>query len=254
MFYLRYHGYRLYFPLLALARYRNLRVRQHTPRRGGVLTTTAASRPGFVVGLAAEARVAARFGYPVQVGGGTPAGATEAARRLVEQGADALVSFGLAGGLDPTLKPGTIIIPTSVLSEGRSYATDPLLAGRFGGLTGHCLLAGTAIAADAATKSRLHSETRAHAIDLESGSVARFAEARGLPFAVVRAICDPAERSLPPAALLALDPNGGIAPIRVLLSLLRQPGQIPAMLSLASDAARARNALIALATRHVKGR
>jgi squalene-hopene/tetraprenyl-beta-curcumene cyclase len=25
VFYLRYHGYRLYFPLLALARYRNLR-------------------------------------------------------------------------------------------------------------------------------------------------------------------------------------------------------------------------------------
>jgi squalene-hopene/tetraprenyl-beta-curcumene cyclase len=34
VFYLRYHGYRLYFPLLALARYRNLR--RGNQRRVGV--------------------------------------------------------------------------------------------------------------------------------------------------------------------------------------------------------------------------
>ncbi len=47
------------------------------------------------------------------------------------------------------------------------------LADRFGGLTRHCLVAGTAVAADAATKQRLREATQAHAIDLESGSVAR---------------------------------------------------------------------------------
>ncbi len=204
-----------------------------------------------MVGLAAEARVAARFGYPVLAGGGTPAGATEAARRLVEQGADALVSFGLAGGLNPALRPGTIIVPATVLSEGRLYAADPVVAGRFGGLSGHSLLAGTAIAADAATKSRLHSETGADAIDLESGGVARFAGASGLPFVVVRAICDPAESNLPPVALQALDPAGSISAIRVLRSLLRHPGQVAALVTLASQAARARRALVRLAQRHL---
>jgi adenosylhomocysteine nucleosidase len=207
-------------------------------------------RLGFVVGLAAEARIAARFGYPVLTGGGTPAGAGDAARRLIEQGADALVSFGLAGGLDPALRPGAIVIPATILADGRLYSTDPGLAGRFGGSTGHRLLAGTSVAADAASKSRLRQATQAHAIDLESGSVAQVARARDLPFAAVRVVCDPAERDLPPAALLALDQQGGIALSRVLLSVLRRPGQLPALLALASDASHARRTLIRLADRH----
>jgi adenosylhomocysteine nucleosidase len=218
------------------------------------LRTSTGSRPGFVVGLTAEARVAERFGYPVAVGGGTPEGAADAAYRLVEQGANALVSFGFAGGLDPALRPGSLVIPTSILSEGRLYAADPSLADRFGGLTGHCLVAGEETATDATAKRELHAMTRAHAIDLESGSVARAALAHGLPFVVVRAISDAADRDLPPAALLALDQRGRINLFRVLTSVLRQPGQLPALLALASDAARARRALVNLTSRPLSGR
>lgn len=166
------------------------------------------------------------------------------------QGAEALVSFGLAGGLDPALRPGVVIMPTEILCDDKLYAADPMLAARFGGLTGHRLLAGTAIAADAATKRRLRLATQAHAIDLESGSVAECARAHGLGFVAVRAICDPAERNLPPAALFALDRRGGVALPRVLLSLVRNPGQFAALAALACDAARARRALIGLADRY----
>lgn len=196
--------------------------------------------------MAAEARIAARFGYPVRAGCGTPRGAADAANSLLGQGVNALVSFGFAGGLDPALRPGAIVIPASVLSEGVLYQTDRDLAERFGGLTGHCLMAGTGIAADAATKRHLRATTQAHAIDLESGSVARVALAHGLPFVVVRAICDPAEASLPPAALLPLDRRGRVNLSRLPGCLLRQPSQLPALLRLASDAARARRALIGL--------
>lgn len=203
--------------------------------------------------MTAEARVAERFGYPVMVGGGTPEGAADAAFQLVEQGANALVSFGFAGGLDPALRPGALVIPTAILSEGQLYAAEPALAERFGGLTGHRLVAGTLAATDATTKRQLHAETRAHAIDLESGSVARVALAHNLPFVVVRAISDAADRDLPPAALLALDRTGRIDLFRVLMSLLRQPRQLPAVLSLASDAARARRALVSLTARQLSG-
>lgn len=169
---------------------------------------------------------------------------------MCEGGANALVSFGLAGGLDPALRPGTVIVPAAILSGGTPYPADPDLAARFGGLTAHRLLAGTAIARSATCKRQLHLATRTHAIDLESGGVARVAADRGLAFVAVRAICDPAERDLPPAALCALDDRGGIMLPRVLLSLLRHPGQLPALLRLASDAARARRALAELAGRY----
>ena len=202
------------------------------------------------MGLTAEARIAAGFGYPVEVGGGTPDGAARAASRLVEQGATALVSFGLAGGLDPGLRPGTVVVADRVLVDGETFCANAQLAESFGGLTGHSVLAGREVVADAAEKHRLYVTTHAHAIDLESGAVVRIATAFGLPFIVIRAICDPAERDLPPAALVALDPAGGIGLLSVLRSIARHPGQILGLLALACDAAHARRALAELAVRY----
>ena len=81
-----------------------LAARQHAA--GGVRVL---SRPGIVVGLQAEARIARRLGWPVAVGGGTASGAADAVQRLIASGATAVVSIGLAGGLDPALRPGAIL-------------------------------------------------------------------------------------------------------------------------------------------------
>ncbi len=160
-----------------------------------------------------------------------------------------MISFGLAGGLDPALRPGEVIVPQTVLSDGVTRQADRSLADRFGGLTTHTILGGRDIAATAVGKRRIQGLTQAHAIDLESGAVAATAAAHGLPFVVVRAICDPAERDLPPAALFALDPGGAIAPWRVIRSVFGDPRQIAPLLALARDARTARTALLRLATR-----
>ena len=86
---------------------------------------------------------------------------------------------------------------------------------------------------------------RAAAIDLESGAVARAAISHNLPFAILRVICDPAERDLPPAALTALNNQGAIGLLRVIGSLFANPRQFPALMTLAADAAAARQALAA---------
>ncbi len=201
-------------------------------------------RIGVVVGLAAEARIARRLGFRVEVGGGDAPGAAQAAQRLADEGATALISFGLAGGLDPTLRPGTIVVPARILCDGRSLPADPPLAARLGGASTDLLLAGKRIATTGAEKRKLHAETGAAAIDLETGGVASVAAARGLPFAVLRAICDPAERSLPRAALAALDLHGRIALLQVLRAVTREPSQIAGLIRLAADAAVARRALV----------
>jgi adenosylhomocysteine nucleosidase len=197
----------------------------------------------IVVGLHAEARLARRLGVPVEIGGGTAGGAEAAAHRAVAAGATALLSFGLAGGLDPGLRPGALVVPTAVLCDGTSFAADSVLLEWLGGATPHHLLAVETIAADVATKRRLWLATGAAALDLESGAVARVAAGHGLPFAVLRAICDPVERDLPPAALAALDARGAIGLARVAVSVAARPGQIPTLLRLAADAAAARRAL-----------
>ena len=200
-----------------------------------------------VVGLQAEARLARRLGVPVFVGGGHVAGAAVAAQRAIDAGATALLSFGLAGGLDPALRPGTLIIPSALGLDGAWHDTDAALTRRLGGPTPHRLLCADAVAAAVADKQLLFRATGAAALDLESGAVLRAALAQGVRFAALRVVCDPAEQPLPPAALAALHRGGAIGVGRVVASVLAHPGQLPALLALAADAARARRVL----ARHV---
>ncbi|MBV8703017.1 MAG: hypothetical protein JO118_04840 [Acetobacteraceae bacterium] len=200
-------------------------------------------RIGIVTGLAAEARIARRLGWPVAVGGGTAAGAYAAARGLAGQGATALVSFGLAGGLDPALNAGALLVPEAILANGAIVPADPLIAAWLGGPTVRRLLGAESVAARASEKHRLWTQTDCAALDLESGPVARTASALGLRFAALRAVCDTAGVDLPQAALAALSARGRIRTGRVLASLAHRPGQIPALLHLARAAAQARRTL-----------
>jgi len=205
---------------------------------------------GIVTGLTAEARIAAKLGLAV-AGGGTPAGATEAANLLVGEGVTALISFGVAGGLNPALPPGTLIIPARLVTENRTYMTNEALTASLGGPC-HTLLAGTAIVATVAEKAGLYRRTQADAVDLESGAVAAVALRNKLPFAAIRAIIDPATETLPPAALAALNAVGAIAAGELIGSILKHPGQIPALMRLAWHAAKAQDALRKHVRQHAK--
>ena len=205
-----------------------------------------------IAGLAAEARIARRAGWSAVATGGDAARTRAAAERVLAAGADALVSFGIAGGLDPSLRPGSLIVPDAVIDEaGMRQAVDAVWQGRMtaalrqAGLAcvGGDLLGGGAIAATPLIKSALRQKTRAVAVDLESHLVAREAARQHVPFLVLRAVADPAERYLPPAALIELSAGGRPRLGRVLLSLLCRPGQLGDMIRLAGDT---RRALIAL--------
>src|ERR1700712_3358374 len=158
--------------------------------------------------MASEARIARRSGLSIAIGGGTPQGARVAAEQLLQEGARSLVSFGLAGGLDPALTPGDLLAAETVLSGGRLFPCDAALVRRLGVRSVPLLLAGDAIVATAREKARLYAESGAAAVDWESGAVAELATEAGIPFAVLRAICDGADRNLPRAAMEGLDSAG----------------------------------------------
>jgi adenosylhomocysteine nucleosidase len=205
-----------------------------------------------ITGLAAEARIAQRFGLDAVATGGIEAQILAAADRLIAQGAEALLSFGIAGALAPDLVPGSLLLPRAVIAEDgsrlavdaarRARAAAVLTASGLRAASGDVLGAHEA-AESPARKDALHAATGAIAIDLESHLVARAASRAGTPFLVLRAIADPASRALPEAALIGLDADGKPALGRVLMSVMRSPRQIPALLRLAGDT---RSALLAL--------
>jgi nucleoside phosphorylase len=95
-------------------------------------------------------------------------------------------------------------------------------------------------------KRRLHALTGAVAVDMESHLVARLAASHGLAFAAVRVIIDPAHRTVPPAALLAMTPGGSTDVSAMLWEILARPSQVSLLMRLAADAIAARAALVRL--------
>ena len=105
------------------------------------------------------------------------------------------------------------------------------------------ILCANAPVADAKEKAALFASSGAAAVDMESAIVARIAQRHRIPFAILRVILDPADRSLPSVALKALGAEGTIDFAGLLVGLLARPGQIFPLLRLAQDA---RRALLAL--------
>lgn len=204
------------------------------------------SKIGIIVGMLSEARIAQRTGCAVAIGGGLPMGARRMAERLIADGATALISFGLAGGLDPALEAGALVVPRSVVSEIGELNCDNQLchALQAGAIPVDRLLAGRVVVSRAAEKAHLWRCHQAAAVDLESGVMAEVAAAHGVPFAVLRAVCDPAWRSLPRTAVEALDETGRVRPMKMAGMLARHPQDILGLIALGRDAARARRALV----------
>lgn len=161
----------------------------------------------------------------------------------------AVLSFGIAGALDPVLRPGALLVATDVrTASGTVYPADPAWSARLaaavtGARAGPIAGAGS-VAALPDAKRALHAATGALAVDLESEPAAAFAAARGLPFAALRAVADTAAERIPPAALAGLRPDGRADPLAVLRALARRPGDLPDLLRVAL---RSRAALAALA-------
>ncbi|BET13924.1 phosphorylase [Pandoraea sputorum] len=208
------------------------------------------SQPIIVVtGMPFEARIARGEGVRVVCAqNATLAAALEAA--IATEGARGLVSFGTAGGLIPGVKPGQWIIAHKVLDmpqQARESVTSIPWADALRGAMPAALradLAGvTAPIVTAQDKAALFRESGAAAADMESHIVARVAQAHGLPFVVARVVIDPVERSLPPAALAGMRPDGSVDLLGVLGSLAKNPLQLPALLRVAQDAGRAKDAM-----------
>jgi hopanoid-associated phosphorylase len=217
-------------------------------------------RLGVITGLASEAECLEVFAPverpTVRVAGASAKRAAEAARRLLDEGCTALLSFGIAGGLDPVARPGTVIIADAICAAGgwRLATTDawrdvvraalaeeaPIVGGVAGSPTA---------LTTAAAKTDLHRATGAVAVDMESFGVATVAAGVGVPFLAVRAIADPLQRTIPEWLLEGIAEDGTVRPEKIARGLFLRPWTVWALIGLARENGRALRALRRVASR-----
>jgi len=140
-------------------------------------------RPVLIVtGLVQEARIAAGPGMIVICSSSDPQQLRALLATLDSSTFRGVISFGVAGGLDPSLKSGDIVVATEVMAGDTRFLAglalnEELIASAAlrrrrvvrGGLAGV-----EQVIAATACKAALHSETGAAAVDMESHIAAAF--------------------------------------------------------------------------------
>lgn len=169
-----------------------------------------------------------------------PQRAVAAAQQLLDNGANGLLCWGCAAGLDNYLKPGALLLPSQLITgDGQSIKTDAQRRQRLL----HCLQTTLEVHNLALTesdqlvstpeqKSALAKQTQAAAVDMESVAVARFAQQKQIPFNTLRVIADPANMVLPVPVCDALGDDGEVHMPRLLRSLARHPLQLVGLIRL----------------------
>jgi hopanoid-associated phosphorylase len=202
-----------------------------------------------VTGLVREARIVRGERVVTLTGGGDADGLKKQLDTVLpEKGVSGVISIGVAGGLSPDLRPGHIVIGSEVVSGEERYETDSDWMQRLwraiprskpGAVAGSDV-----VIMHRPDKTELYERTGAFAVDMESHIAARAAYRHQKPFAVLRVICDPADRTLPPAALVAMKPDGSVDTDAVLRSVMAHPQQILSLIYLMKDSATAFRALL----------
>ncbi len=199
-------------------------------------------RPILVVtGTLREASVVAGDGVVVLAGGGSRAFLISELARLAPAAAG-IISFGMAGALDPALRLGDWVIGGGVVG-GCALDCDA----RWGDALALALpqarrgkvFADGAMIHTAARKGEIFGDMAALAVDMESHLAAQAAARYGAPFAILRCVSDRADADLPPALAYAMQAGGALDGAAMARSILQQPKQISALVATGIGFARA---------------
>lgn len=168
----------------------------------------------------------------------------------------AILSVGFAGGLEPSLRVGDMVLGEPVLEPTVSghwwpavgLATQAAIAARRAHVVLHAgpVLSVSRVETTPAAKAAVAFGSPAVAIDMESARVARAAAELAVPFLAVRVISDAAGDRLPDEPWRLLTPDD--APLRHAIGyVLRRPRSLPTLIRTGLRARRASAVLTAFA-------
>jgi adenosylhomocysteine nucleosidase len=180
-----------------------------------------------------------------------------AGRLLLQHGATALLSWGCAGTLIDGLAPGSLLLPAQIITAEQAVLAVSrdwheqlyrCLAGGFA-MSTEPLVESPTVVADPAQKRALSARCGAVAVDMESAALGRLARETGVSFAVIRAIADTVDMTVPRWLSGTLDPWGRLKLSGLLRGLLLHPHEWLALARLARGFRAAQTTLADVADR-----
>ncbi len=213
------------------------------------------ARIAIITGVQREAdcltNLASERDIAIAVAGADPYRAGNLAAHLLAGGAEAALSFGLCGGLDPALEAGALILPNRIVASGGARVScDPDWTGRlaaaledFRPRVDVTMVHSPMIVPGPKRKAVLRANSDAIAVDMESFAVGMAAKRLNRPFAVIRAVSDTAETQLPDWTDEIVTPGGGTDGIKLLKLLARHPGDLGHLIGLGRGSTRAMKVL-----------
>jgi adenosylhomocysteine nucleosidase len=145
---------------------------------------------------------------------------------------DAMISTGLCGALDPSLRVGDIVVPAGPVVEARAGCVRGAV---------HSI---DHVAVTSLEKRMLRNATGAIAVDMEAAAVERRAAEWGLPFVCIRAVSDRAGDTLPLDFNRYRNARGDFSRTRIALAAMARPFTVmPQLIEFDRNCRRAADAL-----------
>jgi adenosylhomocysteine nucleosidase len=150
---------------------------------------------------------------------------------------DHVIVSGIAGGLDPDLGVGSVVVPESVvdLASGERFRSHPLPDIVSEGTVG----VSDRLITDTGRLSKLQAEGIV-ALEMESSGVAEACQQARVPWTTIRVIGDRPDEGLTDATVMSfLRPDGTVDSLAAIRFLVSHPQRIPGLLRLGRDSANA---------------
>ncbi len=144
-------------------------------------------------------------------------------KALATGGFARVITAGFAGGLNPDLVCGDVVIDADA-----AFLPLPEMKGvRVTSGSFHCA---EGVATTPQEKAELRDSTEADAVEMESGVIREICAERGIPSATVRVISDAANESLPLDFNSLMKADMSMDYLKLAGALIRSPGKIPELM------------------------
>jgi adenosylhomocysteine nucleosidase len=181
--------------------------------------------------------------------------ASIAARKCLDIEVNGLISWGVAGALNPALNSGDLVLAETIIDSDKTYQTSSDWLSKLVEnlqetditLINNRIVSNKEVCASVEDKNNLFKKTGAIAVDMESTAIAEVAKNNELDFLVIRAIADEADTSIPDAVLKHTDNLGNPEIFKFLTSCMTKPMQINEIAVLAKSYKKALKTLSTIA-------